>query len=122
MWIDKILDCIGLVRKSQIIIPSKPIIKSDVSAEDKRENTILLKNNDIYSLCHRCIELLKQNKDRYSSFKIENSRCDGLSGRIYIGSFSNYNISADFDEDDNCEKVWDNLIKDIEYFKSRDNG
>ena len=52
MWIDKILDCIGLVRKSQIIIPSEPIIKSDISAEDKRENTILLKNNDIYSLCH----------------------------------------------------------------------
>ena len=84
MWIDKILDCIGLVRKSQIIIPSEPIIKSDISAEDKRENTILLKNNDIYSLCHRCIELLKQNKDRFSSFKVENSRCAGLSGHIYI--------------------------------------
>ena len=125
MWIDKVLDCIGLVRKSQIkveITSSKPIVENDISAEDKRENTILLKSNDIYSLCHRCIELLKQNKDRFSSFKVENSRCDGLSGRIYIGSFSNYNISANFDEDDNCEKVWDNLIKDIEYFKSRDNG
>lgn len=56
MWIDKILDCIGLVRKSQIIIPSEPIIKSDISAEDKRENTILLKK--IMISTHYVIDVL----------------------------------------------------------------
>lgn len=125
MWIDKVLDYIGLVRKSQVkveITSSKPIIENDISAEDKRENTILLKSNDIYSLCHRCIELLKQNKNRYTTFKLENSRLHGTTGYVYLGGFSDYNVSINFDEEDNCERVWDKLTKDIEYFKSRDNG